>query len=339
MSTTVGTAPRKKSTRTKKTTSYPALLVTQNKHRFFFTTIPVDDLFEYCFVARRDEDPGTGFQRALNESRADDIAAYLAAGTGSIPSNIVLSAQEVSNFAYNRKTKSISFSREQAAFLVLDGQHRLWGYEKCSVRHRVPVAIYEGLTRPEETKLFIDINTTQRGVPAALLLDIKELANVEDAREHTLRQIFDRLNTDSKSPIAGKLSAAKSLANRISRVTFNRAVGPVLSSGVALDAGAENRYKLILNFLNAWDAELQDKSMLLRSAFFEAIFEVFGEAVQNTLTAKKNAKQLAIQVTIRPLARLNYFGTGGRTLLPKKAIVTIMQSALRKTAPISAEML
>lgn len=335
----VATVPRKRAARTKRATTYPALLMTQNKHRFYFTTIPVDDLFNYCFVARRDEDPEKGFQRSLNESRADDIAAYLAAGTGSIPSNVVLSAQENANFSYNRKTKSISFAREKGAFLVLDGQHRLWGYQKCSVRHRVPVAIYEGLARAEETKLFIDINTTQRGVPAALLLDIKELANVEDAKERLLRQIFDRLNTDPKSPIAGKLSAAKSLANRISRVTFNRAVGPILSSGVALDAGAENRYKLILNFLNAWDAELPEKSLLLRSAFFESIFEVFGEVIQNTLTAKRNAKQDTIQATIRPLARLSYFGTGGRTLLPKKSIVAIMQSALRKTAPISAEML
>lgn len=331
--------PRKRVKRDKKTTTYPALLMVQNKHRFYFTTIPVDDLFPFCFVARRDEDPLGGFQRSLNESRADDIASYLAAGNGSIPSNIVLSAQPNATFLYNRKTKSISFARESVAFLVLDGQHRLWGYQKCSVRHRVPVAIYDGLTRAEETKLFIDINTTQRGVPAALLLDIKELADMEDAKEHTLRQIFDRLNTDSKSPLAGKLSASKSLTNRISRVTFNRAVGPILTSGVALDAGAENRYKLILNFVNAWDAELSDKSLLLRSAFFEAVFEMFGEIVQSTLAAKRSAKQEMIQATIRPLAKLSYFGSGGRVLLSKKSMVLIMQSTLRKTAPISAEML
>jgi DGQHR domain-containing protein len=338
MAEATSTTPRKRILR-KKATTYAALLMTQNRHRFYFTTIPVDDLFKYCFVAKRDEDPIAGFQRALNESRADDIASYLAAGTGSIPSNIVLSAQPNAELVYNRKTKSISFAREASAFLVLDGQHRLWGYQKCSVRHRVPVAIYEGLTRAEETKLFIDINTTQRGVPAALLLDIKELADVEDAKEHTLRHIFDRLNTDAKSPVAGRLSASKSLPNRISRVTFNRAVGPVLTSGVALDAGAENRYKLILNFLNAWDAELSDKTILLRSAFFESIFELFGEIIQNTLTAKRSAKQEMIQLTIRPLARLSYFGSAGRVLLSKKSIVSIMQSTLRKTAPISAEML
>src|SRR2546423_1352006 len=73
--------------------TYPALLLSQNKHRFYFATIPVDDLFAHCFVSRRHSDPVGGFQRALNSDRADDIARYLASGSGSIPTNIVLSAQ------------------------------------------------------------------------------------------------------------------------------------------------------------------------------------------------------------------------------------------------------
>jgi DGQHR domain-containing protein len=82
----------------KRPISYPALRLNQNNHRFYFATTPVDDLFPSCFVARRDEDALSGFQRALNESRADDIAKYLASGSGSIPSNIVLSAQENAEF-------------------------------------------------------------------------------------------------------------------------------------------------------------------------------------------------------------------------------------------------
>ena len=114
--------------------SYPALLVVQNERRFYFATIPVDALFPSCFVARRDEDPLAGFQRALNEPRADDIAKYLAEGNGSIPSNIVLSAEDNADFRYNGKTKSLSFVVVPSAFLVLDGQHRLW----CNGSQRMP---------------------------------------------------------------------------------------------------------------------------------------------------------------------------------------------------------
>lgn len=196
----------KKKTRAASRASYRALLITQNGQRFYFATVPVDHLFDYCFVSRREESPVDGFQRNLNESRADDIARYLADGTGSIPSNIVLSAQTVANLKYSPRAGSISFSREPKSFLVLDGQHRLWGYNKCPVRHRVPVAIYSGLTRATEAKLFIDINTTQRGVPAALLLDIKQIAKIESGKEQLLRELFDKLRSDSHSPLNGKLS-------------------------------------------------------------------------------------------------------------------------------------
>jgi DGQHR domain-containing protein len=319
--------------------SYPALLLVQNKHRFYFSTIPVDDLFDRCFVARRDEDPSAGFQRALNEQRANDIASYLANGDGSIPSNIVLAAQDVAEFKYERRTKTISFAPVQHAFLVLDGQHRLWGYQKCRERHRVPVAIYEKLGRAEEAKLFIDINTTQRGVPAALLLDIKHVAQVETAKESTLRTLFDKLNEDPKSPLVGKLSPHQSITGKISRVTFNRAVGNVLSSGVLLDTEPENRYLLLRNYLNAFDAELKDKGLLTRSTFFEALFDVFDAVIQRTISTKKTAKQQAIQDTIAPIAHLSYRGTGSRAVADRKSIASLMHSALSTSTPISAEML
>jgi DNA sulfur modification protein DndB len=303
--------------------SYPALLVVQNARRFYFATIPVDALFPSCFVARRDEDPLAGFQRALNEARADDIARYLADGNGSIPSNIVLSAQDNTDFRYEGKTKSISFVPVPSAFLVLDGQHRLWGYQKCRERHRVPVAIYRGLSRADEAKLFIDINTTQRGVPAALLLDIKQLAHMEDAKESTLRTLFDKLNDNSDSPLAGKLSA----------------VGKVLSSGVLRDTDPENRYRLLRNYFAAFDAELKDKALLTRSAFFEAICEVFDTAVQRAVAVRKNAKQQSIQEIISPLTKLSYRGSGARALLDKTSIVSGMQSALSLNVGISPEML
>lgn len=282
----------------KKRISYPALRLVQNKHKFYFATIPVENLFSSCFVASRDDDPEAGFQRVLNEARAADIANYLADGTGSIPSNIVLSAQPGAEFKYNHRSKSLSFIPGQKAFLVLDGQHRLWGYHKCRVKHRVPVAIYEGLTRNEEAKLFVDINTTQRGVPAALLLDIKQVAQIESIKEQTLRSIFDRLNTDSESPLAGKLSPSHSVTGKISRVTFNRAVGPAITTGVLRDADAEQRYRIIRNYLNAFDAELREKNLLTRSSFFEAIFELIDSIVQNAMATSKNVKQPSIQKII-----------------------------------------
>jgi hypothetical protein len=76
--------------------SFQALPLTQNEHRFYFATIPVDDIFPYCFVARRQEDPIAGFQRTLSLERANDIARYLSAGNGSSdPTSVVLRASPI----------------------------------------------------------------------------------------------------------------------------------------------------------------------------------------------------------------------------------------------------
>lgn len=316
--------------------SYPALILTQNDRRFFFSTIPVEDLFPWCFVARRNEDPMQGFQRTLSESRADDIARYLAIGTGSIPTNVVLSAQNVANLQYNSRSKTISFSRADRGFLVLDGQHRLWGYSKSAVKHRVPVAIYQGLTRAEEAKLFIDINTNQRGVPAALLLDIKELAAIESAKEGLLRTFFDRLQRDSNSALNGRLSAASAAPGKLSRVAFNRALDGALDSDLVRPLKADDMYLLIRNYVNAFDAEIQNKALLVRASYFEAIFDIFDEALRMTMDRFGDLKQKSIQEIVRKIAVLEF---EGQSNLTRKAYVKLMQAALRKGVAVTAAML
>jgi len=248
----------------------------------------------------------------------------------------VLSAQAEAELRYNPRSKTLSFARVPRAFLVLDGQHRLWGYAKCPVKHRVPVAIYEGLSRAEEAKLFVDINTNQRGVPAALLLDIKQLADIETAKESLLRELFDKLQKDPASAVHGRLSPARSAPNRISRVTFNRAVGTALNSEVVRTLKMDDVYKLVRNYLNGFDAELPEKETLLRAAYFEAIFEMFDEVVRGTMTSQGNLKQLSLQNAVRPITKLDFSGQGKLT---KKAYVDLMQTAFRRSVAVSTDML
>ncbi|MBR8332107.1 DGQHR domain-containing protein [Burkholderia ambifaria] len=330
----------KKST-SRKSTTYASLLLTQNRHKFYFTTIPVKDLFEYCFVSRRKEDSIRGFQRELNKSRAEDIAKYLKDGDGSIPTNVVLSSQPESGFSYNRKSKSVSFNRSERSFLVLDGQHRLWGYQLClerfGIEHRVPVAIYEGLSRTEEARLFIDINTRQVGVPAALLLDIKQVAQLESQKEGIMREIFDQLATDVRSPMVGRLSSAKSVTGKISRVTFNRALDPLFDGPLLRDTSSTKRYGLVLNYLIALSEELGDNDHLLtRSAFFEAIFEVFESVVRQSISQFGDAKPESLRKVVRPLAKYDY---SGQALATRGTLKQVMKASLASVVKLTDDML
>ena len=249
------------------TASYPAMPLLQNGQRFYLLSVPVRDLFPYCFVTRRLEDPKEGFQRTLSEERANAIARYLESSQGSIPTNVVLSAQPEAALQYNSGSKTIKFQRVPKAFMVLDGQHRLFGYSRTSLKLglRVPVAIYENLTRRDEAALFIDINTTQRGVPASLLLDIKQLADRENAHETSLRYLFDGLNTHPESPLNGRLSAAEAVRGKISRVTFNRGGKDLIENNVVVKLSPTKQLELVRNYFCALEQALGEPALLFKS--------------------------------------------------------------------------
>jgi DGQHR domain-containing protein len=191
--------------------------------------MPSDVLARTCSVTTRKEDPKRGFQRELDEKRAREIAQYIDEGLGTIPNSIVLSAQPAAELKVIGGGKTLEFVDRPAAFLILDGQHRVFGFSKAKTLLRVPVVIYNGLSRRDESRLFIDINTKQRPVPAQLLLDIKRLAEIEDTSEATLREIFDRFDSGLGSSLKGLTVPFETQKNKITRVTFNSASWSMLS--------------------------------------------------------------------------------------------------------------
>ena len=78
----------------KRRESYSCNLISQGSTKFYSLTMPSETLAETCFVSTRDADPKEGFQRILDKNRAQEIADYIDSGKGSIPTAIILSAQE-----------------------------------------------------------------------------------------------------------------------------------------------------------------------------------------------------------------------------------------------------
>ena len=248
-------------------------LVHQGDHKFYSLTLPSELLAQTCYVVNRDEDPIRGFQRELDENRAKEIAKYIDTGLGTIPSSIVLSAQEDADLKYSSSNKSISFNNINKAFLIIDGQHRVFGFMKAKKAIRVPVVIYAGLSKRDETRLFIDINSKQKGVPPELLLDIKKLAEYESDQEEYLREIFDTFMVDPTSCLIGRLSPAKKAKGKLTRSTFNAALKPLVKI-----FGGKSEYEIftIMNnyFISFDEAILQPhevKDMLFNATMFKAI--------------------------------------------------------------------
>lgn len=262
--------------------SYAAVLITQGEHRFYQLAMPSDVLASSTFVSTRDEDPETGFQRLLDVKRAKEIAAYVDTGLGTIPTSIILSAQNSCSLEYDSRSKTISFFVDSGSFLILDGQHRVYGFKLAETKIRVPVVIYDGLSRRDESRLFIDINSKQRGVPSELLLDIKKQADYESSEEQIFRDVFDRTMLDPNSPLYGRLSPSKRVKSKISRVTFNAALKSIYP---ALSArSADEISEILSDYLASIRDQIirngGDEDILLNSVTFRALVSFFTQVAR-----------------------------------------------------------
>jgi DGQHR domain-containing protein len=243
--------------------------------------MPSDVLARTCFVTTRHEDPKEGFQRLLDLDRAKEIAHYIDEGLGTIPSSVVLSAQPEAQVKVIGRGKTIQFLDTQKAFLILDGQHRVYGFRLARTALRVPVVVYNGLSRKDESRLFIDINTKQRPVSNELLLDIKKLAEYETDAEQLLGAVFDLFNEDPNSPLLGLLSSAKKVTGKISRVTFYAAFKPLLPAFDGSDP--ESVFDATRAYLAAFITCLNDSKIedaVAKPSVLRAIMLLFNEVGQ-----------------------------------------------------------
>jgi len=251
--------------------------------------MPSDILRETCFTITREADPKEGFQRVLNEERAQKIAAYIDSGSGSIPTAIILSAQPESELKYNSKSKTISFKKNEKAFLIIDGQHRVYGFIKASQSIRVPVVIYEELTRVQEARLFIDINTNQEQVPDALLLDVKTLLRNETEDEKRCSELFDIFYNNDTSVLKGKLVRATRTQGKISRITFNKSVIELLKNELK-ELSTEKSFSVINNYFKAFQKVFTEidsslSNLIYKPVAFEGLLRS-AKAVINKATTK-----------------------------------------------------
>lgn len=232
-------------------------LITQGEYKFYSGTMNIEDIVESSSVNPRELNPEEGFQRVLNENKARSIVDYIKKG-GTIPNAIILSAQDAADFEYNSKNKTISINRDKRSMLILDGQHRVYGFKILSdekafqaEKYRIPVIIYTDLTSVQEARIFIDINTRQDPVPKELLLDIKKLAQRESAEEEILDELFTLFENEANSFLYGKLSRFEKAKGKISKVTFYDSIKPLIKEFNINNVG--NLYRMINAYFEAVD--------------------------------------------------------------------------------------
>ena len=234
----------------------------------------------------------------------------------------------------------MSFEVAKDSLLVIDGQHRLFGLIESTANYEMPVIIFESLKSSEEVKLFIDINTTQKGVPTALILDIKNQAGTETKLEERQRMLFDKLNRDSV--LAGLLLPNESKAGKISRTVFNSYTADIFKSGPVSDMGDDIIYKTIKNYLEAVDFIFKetenDNARINKTIIFKAIMVIFNEVCEKCLIKYKDLKVESLLMYLQPISQLNFDEYTGTNKVTENRIVLDLRYLLRETISINEDM-
>lgn len=320
--------------------SVNALKCTQNNRSFYITSLSSDILKEMCFVSRKKEDPKKGFQRLLSEKRAKNIATYMDEEKGVIPSALILSAQNNAILRYENSNSKLSFEKTKNSLMVIDGQHRLFGFYESKKSYEVPVIIFTDLTTTEEVKLFIDINTTQKGVPTALILDIKNQAGTETKLEEKQRELFDMLNSDSV--LAGFLLPNESKAGKISRTVFNSSTKQIFENGVVSSQDLNIIYNTVKNYLEAIDRIFKEtensNAKINKTIIFKAVLAVFNDVCEKCLLKYKDLKVESLSECLSPLSELNFDEYIGTNKATETKIINDIKKLLRDPIQISEGM-
>lgn len=190
-------------------------------HTFYSFSIEPEYLLKIGFILHRAQtnpEVTAAYQRLVRKPRLNKIAKFIDDG-GYFPNSIIINIQ-------TKRTKALKF--ESAAYIdhdsstrmgilhlpqtyrsafIIDGQHRLYGYSvtKSESHHTIPVVAFHNLPPEEQQQIFIDINHTQKTVPAGLLHSIMadfhwDSSNDRLAISALKSRLFMEMNGDDSSP-------------------------------------------------------------------------------------------------------------------------------------------
>lgn len=167
------------------------------------------------------------YQRLVKKARLNSIAKYIDQ-SGYFPNSIIINIETKSTrdlrFDFASKIEHdgdtqfgvLHLPKSYRSVFIIDGQHRLYGYSKSKSKssHTIPVVAFHNLPMEEQAKIFVDINHTQKSVPANLLQSIMadfywNSANDREAMSALKTRLFTVMNSDDDSPFYKRVILAE----------------------------------------------------------------------------------------------------------------------------------
>ena len=161
-------------------------------------------------IASRELERMSGIQRGLNASRVADIKKYIETTDASFPNAFILNLDS----AYLQSRPAVldvgcgdeaiycfEVIVGEGAFSIIDGQHRLSGFEGTEIENfDLIVSFFVDLPVEDQAYLFSTINVTQQKVNKSLVYDLFDVSETRSPQK-TAHLLSKALNTDDDSPL------------------------------------------------------------------------------------------------------------------------------------------
>jgi DNA sulfur modification protein DndB len=314
-----------------------AIKIEYNDSEYYLASIEVSQLFELTAVTRAEEDPESGYQRVLSKGRVNKISTYLSDGH-IIPGALILSSLSP-EANYDPISKKLILNHDIGSLLVIDGQHRLYGAYKSTGTVYLPVCVFFGLDKSTEVQYFLDVNGYQMGVPKTLRLELEKFTADENSEEFLLKSLFDELDYNPSSPLAGKMSRTKSVSGRLSHVAFQNGIKPVLTKAPFNVFSLEQKKKILINFLQALEIIVVDifgdNKKISNSAFFQSIMACFMDVCHVAKSNTGGYKKSGFEDALEPLVQINWDLHTGTNKSAIKSLSLAIVSAISEKVIVS----
>lgn len=294
--------------------------ITQNLGTFYLTKMTPFQLHKISNKnLSRYKDAESGLQREISLQRTKDIKEYLKKDEATFPNTIIIAIQKdpessTPSYIFNDENSTLDILAQDGVANILDGQHRLSGFEKNEENFELPVAIFLDLSLGEQAKIFAKINSTQAKVSLDL---VYELFNISETRnlEKSAFSIVSELNNDNESPWFNKIKTLSNRKGSMAQGSFAKYIHKeLISEGKILEnlfkEERENDLKIMLmnffkavekKFPNEWNNN-EEKYILRKTTGFVALMSLFKDLV---MLARNKKEAFSIDYCFTYINKIN----------------------------------
>jgi DGQHR domain-containing protein len=279
----------------------PYIGVDQGDYFLYCFVINSKDLREISYVSTRKPIGNQGYQRHFSLKRLRDVGAYISKPKSTFPNSIVayLDADAVSIHpsSANPKYGEIDIRRQENVAWIIDGQHRLYGFEYSQGKEfDLIVAGYVGLSIPDQASIFRVINSEQKGVSPSLIFDLIDLTKDAEFYDTRAHEIVKALNEDENSPWYSQIKMLGTGKGIISQAAFITELKKALKNPLVLkDYEYIEQVKILKNYFGALkelfpEAWGNPKYVLCKTLGVASTFSMLGKVI---IYCKTSANSLA----------------------------------------------